>query len=55
MVAIQADLEKTRDLFKKRKVCQDVRSSVGWSEANELAWQKQLDSTRYGYVQWFGR
>ena len=53
MVAIQTSLQKAKDELKQRKACQDVRSSLGWSEENERVWTELLDSTRYGYVQWF--
>jgi DNA polymerase III epsilon subunit-like protein len=53
-ISVQHGLQQATETFQRRRACQDRRSSVGWSEENELMWQNQLNQTRFGHVQWFG-
>jgi hypothetical protein len=53
MVALQYGLDEAQRTFKQRRVCQDVRSSLGWPEDKEEIWQNQLNATRNGFIQWF--
>ncbi|KAG7372503.1 exonuclease [Nitzschia inconspicua] len=54
VIAMQYGLDGARVASGQRKVCQDVRSSVGWSKEKEKVYQKELDRTRWGHVHWFG-
>ena len=53
MIAIQGELQKAKDMFKRRGACRDPRSTVMWSNDDEETWKDLLNSTRVGYVQWY--
>mmetsp|Transcript_4402 Transcript_4402/g.12707 ORF Transcript_4402/g.12707 Transcript_4402/m.12707 type:complete len:411 (+) Transcript_4402:305-1537(+) len=54
MIALQEGLGKAREIFKTRRVCQDPRSSVGWTEEDEDRWKMALERCRQGHVLWIG-
>lgn len=54
LVCIQSGHAKMVEEAKQRRVCMDPRSSLGWTPAQEEAYQRSADQCRSGLAFWIG-
>ena len=52
LVAMQSGLQEAKDMQKTRRTCRDPRSTTGWPQEKEEAWNRAVDCARSGRVYW---
>lgn len=52
LIVLQEGFSRAQADFQKRRACKDTRSTVGWTDKEEMAWKKSLEACRSGAAFW---